>query len=398
MQGKPRRQGLPWVVWVELIWGAAAFSALRAHSGLPGMPTGLPGPSAWGWALVTVAVVSALAAGALARRRPLAGVCVLVVSAVAIVTVVGQRGLASSLESSLTLFLFAADLVLGYVVVTQPPWAWLAAAVPVLAALPVAGYLSGAPTHWTVGVAYAVLPALVAGLVGFSIRQARDYARRLSEQTAAQAVIAERLRISRELHDHVAHSVGVIALQAGAAARVMDTQPDRAREAMRAVEATSRDTLSGLRRMVGGLRVSGDGPAESPPLHPAPSLADVDDLVVTTGAAGIEVDLCWAGDRRPLPADVELSAYRIIQESLTNVLRHADVAACRVLVEFHPAELAIEVTDDGRGGGSGPPGYGLAGLRERVALLHGTMTAGPRPAGGFQVAARLPVEMRVAAA
>ncbi|MEU4428183.1 sensor histidine kinase [Actinoplanes sp. NPDC024001] len=384
--------------WVALLWSAAAFSALRGYSGVPGMPSGMPARPAWCWALVVAAVVTGLGASALVRRRPLAALHLLVVSAVVLVIAVGADGIAGDPDQAVALFLFAAGVVLARVVVVLPPWAWAAALVPMLAALPVSTVLRavlGQPdpagdvslrlegTDW---LAFAVLPTLVAGLLGFSVRQARDYARRLSEQAAEQAVVAERLRISRELHDHVAHSVGVIALQAGAAARVMDTQPERAREAMRAIETTSRDTLSGLRRMLGGLREPGEAAA---PLQPAPGLADVGELVGAARAAGVAVDLTWSGEQRALSAEVELSAYRIIQESLTNVLRHAAAATCRVSVDYRPAELAIEVVDDGVGGDPSG-GFGLVGLRERVALVDGTITAGSRPGGGFAVAARLP--------
>jgi signal transduction histidine kinase len=301
---------------------------------------------AWCWAVVAAAAVTGLGASTQVRRRPLTALYLLVV---------GPQGLAAHPDQMLGLFLLAADLVLARIVLTRRPRAWSAALLPVLAALPVAALLRvvfrqpfpsddiGVAIDETVWLAYAVLPALVVGLLSYSIRQAAEHGRRLREQAAEQAVVAERLRISRELHDHVAHSVGVIALQAGAAALVMDTQPERAREAMRAIEATSRDTLAGLRRMLGSLRH-----AEQAPLRPAPGLADLDRLVAATTAAGVAVDLTVSGERRALAADVELSAYRIIQESLTNVLRHADAETCRISVDYGPGELAIEVTDDGR--------------------------------------------------
>jgi signal transduction histidine kinase len=237
------------------------------------------------------------------------------------------------------------------------------------------------------------MPAIVAALIGYSVRQARSYARRLSEQVAAQAVVAERLRISRELHDQVAHSVGIIALQAGAAVRVLDAQPDEARVAMRAVEATGRETLSGLRRMLSALR--DDGPA---PLQPVLGLADVERLAAATTAAGVRVDLRWLGSPRAVPPEIDLSAYRIIQESLTNVLRHARTDRCEVAVDYLPGELSIEVinaaaTPPGPGLTRGN-GYGLIGLRERVALLSGSFSAGAQPEGGFRVAARIPVPVR----
>ncbi|MFC7529698.1 heme exporter protein CcmD, partial [Actinoplanes sp. GCM10030250] len=264
----PRRRTLPTEVWVALIWGLAVFNTLRGYSGIPGMPAGLPQPPAWCWALIAGSVAAGFAASTQVRRRPLAALYVLVVAAVILVLAVGSQGLAGHPDQMLGYFLIAADIAFGWIVATRPTWVWWVASVPMLTALPVNTTLRAAfrqpdPAGWVgwelnsaVWMAYAVLPALVAGLIGYSVRQAREYARRLSEQAAAQAVVAERLRISRELHDHVAHSVGVIALQAGAAARVMDSQPERARQAMYAIEATSRDTLSGLRRLLGGLRDS----------------------------------------------------------------------------------------------------------------------------------------------
>ncbi|BAL87964.1 putative two-component system sensor kinase [Actinoplanes missouriensis 431] len=384
--------------WVALLWSIAVFWALRGYSGLPGLPSVMSPRPAWCWAVVAAAAMTGLGASTRIRRRPLTALYLLVVCALAILLAVGPPGLAAHPDQMLGLFLLAADLVLARVVMTRRAWTWGVALLPVLVSLPAAALLRvvfrqpfpgddvGVAIDGTLWLAYVVLPALVAGLLGYTVRQAGEYARRLREQAADQAVMAERLRISRELHDHVAHSVGVIALQAGAAARVMDTQPDRAREAMLAIEATSRDTLAGLRRMLGGLRH-----ATEAPLRPAPGLADLDHLVATAAAAGVAVDLIVSGERRSLAADVELSAYRIIQESLTNVLRHAHAETCRIAVDYRPGELAIEVSDDGRGGDPATGGFGLTGLRERVALLDGTLTAGARRGGGFQVAARLPV-------
>ncbi|MBZ4321019.1 hypothetical protein JNW98_16870 [Streptomyces sp. SCA2-4] len=266
----------------------------------------------------------------------------------------------------------------------------------------------------------------------------------------------------------VAHSVGIIAIQAGVGSRVIETQPAEAREALRAIEATSRETLAGLRRTLVSLRQArGDDRAESEraPLAPAPGLADLERLAAATADAGVRVDLRWDGERRPLPADLDLSAYRIVQEALTNVVRHAGTGWCRVTVGYGVEELSVEVVDDGRGGsfggssggvtgvagagglggagvvcgteglgggggvdgvagaggggggggidgfgggggaggvcgsagapavpGSTPTrGFGLVGMRERVGLLGGRLSAGPRPEGGFRVAARLPL-------
>jgi signal transduction histidine kinase len=268
------------------------------------------------------------------------------------------------------------------------------------------------------------LTAVIAWLVGDSIGQRRAHAEALSAQLTLQAVTAERLRIARELHDMVAHSIGIIAIQAGVGSRVIDTQPAEARNALSAIEVTSRETLSGLRRMLGALRqadpeagpgtyqgadpgqglVSGpDG--RDPAADRGPGLADVDRLVARTRDAGVVVDVRWRGERGSLPPDIDLSAFRIIQEAVTNVVRHAGTPHCQVSVDRGKEELSIEITDDGHGHGLGlghghglghgravpSPGYGISGMRERVGLLYGEFSAGPRPEGGFRVAARLPL-------
>ena len=236
------------------------------------------------------------------------------------------------------------------------------------------------------------LVTIIAWLIGHSIRQAQAQAELLRAQAAAQTVMAERLRIARELHDIVAHSIGIIAIQAGAGRRVFDARPAEARDALAAIEATSRETLSGLRRMVTGLRRAEPepGPGQAP-LGPAPGLADIERLAAMTLDAGVKVDVDWHGSREPLPADIDLSAFRIIQEAVTNVVRHAGTGQCQVLIDQQDGQLSIEVTDSGRGGSVAGTGYGITGMRERAALLGGDFSAGPRPGGGFRVAARLPV-------
>ncbi|MFF0739899.1 sensor histidine kinase [Streptomyces sp. NPDC004111] len=286
-------------------------------------------------------------------------------------------------------------LAVGIIAATRMPRAAIGAAVAVFTALAgTATYYTSGRTHYTSTLVLFVLVLLVAGVSGYAVRERRRHAAELGAQAAAQAVTAERLRIARELHDMVAHSIGIIAIQAGVGGRVIDTQPVEARKALGAIETTSRETLAGLRRMLGALRQAGpeDGPAgEAPPLDPAPGLADLDRLAATTTDAGVRVEVTWEGERRPLPADLDLSAYRIVQEALTNVVRHADTPSCRVTVTRREREIAVEVVDDGRGGAAPGAGYGLAGMRERVALLHGEFSAGARPGGGFRVAARLPL-------
>jgi signal transduction histidine kinase len=233
---------------------------------------------------------------------------------------------------------------------------------------------------------------VIAWLIGHSIRQAQAHAELRRAQAAAQTVMAERLQIARELHDMVAHSIGIIAIQAGAGHRVFDASPDQARDALAAIEATSRETLSGLRRMMTGLRRAepGPGPGQAP-LGPAPGLADIEQLAAMTLETGVQVDVDWHGSQEPLPADIDLSAFRIIQEAVTNVVRHAGTSQCRVLIDQQDGQLSIEVTDSGRGGSAAGTGYGISGMRERAALLGGDFSAGPRPGGGFRVTARLPL-------
>lgn len=236
-----------------------------------------------------------------------------------------------------------------------------------------------------------VLLLMVAYIGGVLVRERQEHGRALREQVATQAVTAERLRIARELHDMVAHSIGIVAIQAGAAARVIDTQPARAKEALTAIETTSRETLAGLRHMLGALRRA---ESDHDDVAPMPGLADLDRLAANAAGAGVRVELRHRGERRPLPQEIELSAYRIVQESVTNVVRHSGAHSCHVGVEFGVGELVIEVVDDGHGTAAGfsagADGYGLAGMRERVSLLHGRFDAGPRPEGGFRVEARIP--------
>jgi signal transduction histidine kinase len=264
-------------------------------------------------------------------------------------------------------------------------------AVPSLAALRGGTIGSAGPPTVTVVV---VLVVVIAWLIGYSIRQAQAWAELARGQAAAQAAMAERLRIARELHDMVAHSIGIIAIQAGSGRRVFDARPGEARDALATIETTSRETLSGLRRVVTGLRRAEPEPGSwLASLGPVPGLADIDQLAARALDAGVrvEVDVDWCGSREPLPADIDLSAFRIIQEAVTNVIRHARTDQCRVSIGQQDGQLSIEVTDSGCGGSAAGTGYGITGMRERAALLGGDFSAGPRPGGGFRVAARLPV-------
>jgi signal transduction histidine kinase len=250
------------------------------------------------------------------------------------------------------------------------------------------GSLNGSAIHLVTIV--VPLFTIIAWLIGHSIRQAQARAEKQRAQATAQATMAERLRIARELHDMVAHTTGIIAIQAGSGRRVFDAQPEQARDALAAIEAISRETLAGLRRLVTGLRSAESEPGQAP-LDPAPGLADIDRMAATARDAGVQVEVEWRGSREPLPADIDLSAFRIIQEAVTNVVRHARTDRCQVAIDQRDGQLSIEVTDSGRGGSVTGTGYGITGMRERAALLGGDFSAGPRPDGGFRVTARLPV-------
>jgi len=212
---------------------------------------------------------------------------------------------------------------------------------------------------------------------------------RAREGEAQAAVQEERARIARELHDVVAHDVSVMVVQAAAAKRIVEREPDRAEEAIVSIEGTGREALAEMRRLLGVLR-RGD---EDLALAPQPSLSRVDALLARTRAAGLDVALERSGDDAPLPAGVDLAAYRVIQEALANVVRHAGAEHATVRLTYDPRAVVVEVVDDGRGAtnGGGKAGHGLIGLRERVDLYGGDFEAGPRAEGGFGVRARLPV-------
>jgi signal transduction histidine kinase len=217
---------------------------------------------------------------------------------------------------------------------------------------------------------------------------------------ARWAVAEERARIARELHDVVAHSVSVMVVQAGAARRLVDGDPVQARQALTSIESTGRQALAEMRRLLGVMRHDGEARPEeaADALAPQPGLADLDALVSRARDAGLEVELQVEGAPRPLAAGVDLSAYRIVQEALTNCLKHAGAAKAIVHLCYGREDLELQVLDDGRGvvglrdAGRENGGHGLIGMRERVAVFGGNLDVGPRPGGGFKVDARLPLE------
>ncbi|MEU3618340.1 sensor histidine kinase [Streptomyces sp. NPDC006872] len=231
-----------------------------------------------------------------------------------------------------------------------------------------------------------------------AIRDRAERAERTREEEARRRVAEERLRIARDLHDVVAHHIALVNVQAGVAAHVMDKRPDQAKEALAHVREASRSALNELRATVGLLRQSGDPEA---PTEPAPGLDRLDELAGTFRSAGLHVEVARTDHGTKLPAAVDLAAYRVIQEALTNVQKHAGTEAkAEVSVVRVGPNIEVTVLDNGRPAGDESPesggGHGLLGMRERVSALRGTLTTGPRYGGGFRVHAILPVKTRTA--
>jgi signal transduction histidine kinase len=297
-----------------------------------------------------------------------------------------------------------------YLVALRYPRRTSAAVLAGVLSLTAAGVVAGG---WTLahnqvsGVASRLVAAAVvvtAGwVIGVAVRQQRAYTAGLTEQAerraqaqveqGRRAVTEERLRIARELHDVVAHSLSLIAVQAGVGNYVASAHPAEAARALASIEATSRAALGEMRRLVGVLRDSGP---TGPDLGPAPGLADLGQLITGTADAGVQVQLEVRGAQRPVPPGIDLAAYRIVQEALTNVVKHAQTTASRVVVTYEDDALGLEITDDGHGAPAAavPPGagHGIAGMAERASLYGGEFHAGPLPRQGFRVAARLSLD------
>jgi len=302
-------------------------------------------------------------------------------------------------------------LFVGYVVAFVLYYSLAAHVGPSRTVLQVAalGVASSAIRGDVAGEYFGVLPAVVLPTItGRVVRRLREQAERLAELTVhlehereraeQAAVVEERGRIARELHDVVAHGVSVIAIQADAAEAALDRDPELARTPLRTIRGSAKQALEEMRRLLDVLREDGDGGE----LLPQPGLGQVRELVEHARGAGVEVTLAVDGEPRPLAPGLDLSAYRIVQEGLTNVRKHAAGAPARVTVTWAPRELALEVSDAGPGGapvktqptssaGTGGGGHGLVGMRERVRLHGGELHAGPAPDGGFAVRARLPI-------
>lgn len=298
----------------------------------------------------------------------------------------------------------------------QAIYARLAVIVCAVALLSGAMIVRSGPGPWTpvVIVALTALSAVffvAAWILGDAAHDGRQREQLLAErnrelqiqraENARRAVLDERLRIARELHDVVAHSVSLIGIQAGAARRTLRRDPDVAEEALGGIERTSREAVGELQQLLGVLRDERPGRDRDLTREPQPGVDRLGALVEQTSAAGVHTDLTFIGQRRDLPSGLEVSAYRIVQEALTNTLRHARARKAEVLVRYEGDALEVEVLDDGRGPADpqrshGRPrssgGHGLLGMCERVSLHGGELETGARAGGGYRVWARLPAE------
>jgi signal transduction histidine kinase len=294
-------------------------------------------------------------------------------------------------------------LVALYTVAAQRPRPWAAAAAGLLEVGVVLAAVRFSPARDVLtSLVFLTGLAAAAFFIGTTVRNRRAYLGALVERAAALererdqqarlAATAERSRIAREMHDVVAHSLTVVVTLAEAAAVTAEADPAAAREAMGQVARTGRTALDEMRRLLGVLRAD---PGDAGGIRaPVPGLHRLDELVDDARAAGLPVRLTISGAARPLPSTVDATAYRVVQESLTNALRHAvDPTGVRVVLRWREDALLVEVSDDGRAGAPrGTGGHGLAGMRERLALFGGSLTSGPGPAGGWTVSALLPAE------
>jgi signal transduction histidine kinase len=458
-------------LWTVLDWTAAAVCAViifgvLVHAGEahPGFGVGR-GVAAW--PLVLLIALGLAFPVTIRRRAPLRALAIVLAGCV-VLLVVG---------ASLTAGPFVPLCLVLYVVATtcrRPvAVAGLAGALALLVVQGIISHFTGIGPGDSVG---AALFLVIVWTVGYAVQQRRTYLAHLRDRAASDAVTRERLRIARELHDVVAHSMTVVTVQAGFGEYVFDSQPAEARAALGAIQAVSREALGEMQRLLCVLRqpetdsapgapagvaaaaaataeaaehgpdpetgpARGHWPRPAAPLAPAPGLASLDRLVQRTAGAGVTVAVERTGSVRALPAGLDLSAFRIVQEALTNVVKHSGADRCQVRLDYRPSDLFIEVTDHGAAApvavgpaaaagaarlngapvkaalaagtgtigpgpiGAGPigpgtigtaqrAGHGIVGMRERVSLCGGQFSAAPRPGGGFVVRARLPLDSR----
>jgi signal transduction histidine kinase len=359
---------------------------------------------------------------AIRRREPVLALALILAACACVLVLRGEITRGPFLPLAIVLYLVAATRSRRAAVTA------LAASLALLAVQGVILSLTGRGAGNAVGVG---LILIICWMIGYSVRQRRSYAARLRQQATENAVTAERLRIARELHDVVAHSMTVVAVQAGFGEYVFDRQPTEARAALAAIQTMTREALADMQRMLGALRqaaggMAGDGapgPAGSAAtpriraptaaqLTPAPGLADLDRLVAGTAGAGVRVEVRRTGPARAIPAGIDLSAFRIVQEALTNVVKHSGADRCLVRIAYSAGDLCVEITDPGqqpvpvqatdgralamagapaRAGLAPGAGHGIAGMRERVSLCGGEFAAAPLTGQGFRVIARFPL-------
>ncbi|WP_149826411.1 sensor histidine kinase [Streptomyces tailanensis] len=365
----------------------------------PGVQHVMPRPSGPG-GLAFMVTLAVIASGALALRRryPLAVLCV--VTAATLAT-----------PQNVLRLTFYAFVIAVYSAAVYSPYR-----VATLAALPVSVVLVGTsgnsvtpiiPNEYVVLLILVPMAVAAVGLRTWKLRTDEGRARlsaleREQAEALRRAVEHERARIARELHDVVTHNVSVMIIQAGAARKIMKTSPEQAGEALLAVEAGGRAAMTELRHVMGLLTMSDegegtDGSADladtAAELAPQPGLDQLETLVGRVRDTGLPVDLTVTGPPRPLPPGLELAAYRVVQEALTNTVKHASGATAAVTVEYGPERLRVEVTDTGgQPGAAAGSGRGLIGLRERLAVYDGTLNTGRRLTGGYRVEALIPLE------
>jgi signal transduction histidine kinase len=425
--------------WVALDYVVAAVCALIVFAWLnrEGAAAGFPA-TAWhanDWVPPLLALGLSVPI-AIRRRDPVLALVLVLAGCATVLALGGQITHGPSIPLALVLFTVAATRSRRTALIA------LAASLALCAVQGLIMHLDGSGAGNAIG---GGLVLVIVWMVGYSVGQRRGYAARLRQQATDSAVMAERLRIARELHDVVAHSMTVVAVQAGFGEYVFDRQPAQARAALGAIQTVTGEALADMQRMLGALRQAADGTpgpvgpagqaaggaagapapggqAGSPatgtpataaaPLAPAPGLADLDRLVASTAGAGVRVEVVKTGQPRAIPAGIDLAAFRTVQEALTNVVKHSGADRCQVRIAYGSGDLCVEVTDPGRSmamagapahvgavlvpggsarGGLAPGGHGIAGMAERVGLYGGELEAGSRPGGGFRVAARFPL-------
>ncbi len=374
----PRRWPVPLVDTVIAVmvgvFTIAGTNGAAMHNHISGRPM-----DAWANLLIALAAVGLV----LRRRQPV------VALAIAGATIFAYRMLGYPMGPfwlTLIIAFFAAvrygprwigwvTVAVGYVALLWGPWLAGQEARPAAA-------LAGEVAAW-------VLVLLAISEVA-RIRRERAATAAAARQSETQRLVSdERLRIARELHDVLAHNISLINVQAGVALHLIDEHPEQGKAALQTIKTASKETLQELRSVLGVLRQVD----EHLPRSPAPSLAHLEELLGRAEAIGLDVHTESSGEVRPLPAGADLAAYRILQESLTNVAKHAGSATVTITLDYGPHELSICVDDDGTGGTvpAVPGGNGITGMRERAASLGGALQAGPRPGGGFRVEATLPL-------